>query len=63
MGNIGSIIIGLAPKQVTVSLDHGELVIIRWPRQRWIDICWQLLGMQRDIAQRQVHDPGIGKVR
>jgi hypothetical protein len=30
---------------------------------RWLTIYLQLLGMQRDIAQRQVHGPGTGKIR
>lgn len=58
MRDIGSIITDLAPKQITVTLEQGDLVISRSPRQRWIDMCWQLLGMQRDIAQRRVHGPG-----
>ena len=28
---------------------------------RWVSIAMQLLGMQRDIAQRQVHGPGTTK--
>lgn len=28
---------------------------------RWLAIWAQLLGMQRDIAQRQVHGPGTTK--
>ena len=30
---------------------------------RWVSIAMQLLGMQRDIAQRQVHGPGTTKFR
>lgn len=63
MCDIRSIITDLAPKQITVTLERGELVITRSPRQRWIDMCWQLFGMQRDIAQRQVHGPGSSKAR
>jgi hypothetical protein len=31
--------------------------------RRWLMLCYQLLGMQRDIAQRQIHGPGSGKAR
>ena len=51
------------PRGITVALDQGEIVTSRSPRQRWIDMCWQLLGMQRDIAQRQVRGPGSTKFR
>lgn len=54
------------PREVTVAFEWGDqakMVISRSPRQRWIDMCWQLLGMQRDIAQRQVHGPGTTKFR
>jgi hypothetical protein len=30
---------------------------------RWLAFAAQLLGMQRDIAQRQVHGPGTTKIR
>ena len=50
------------PREITITLDQGEMVISRSPRQRWVDMCWQLLGMQRDIAQRQAHGPGSTKM-
>lgn len=31
--------------------------------RRWLNIYLQLLGMQRDIAQRQVHGPASTKFR
>ena len=31
--------------------------------RRWLTIYLQLLGMQRDIAQRQVHGSGTTKFR
>lgn len=31
--------------------------------RRWLVIYLQLLGMQRDIAQRQAHGPGSTKIR
>ena len=30
---------------------------------RWVSMVIQILGMQRDIAQRQVHGPGSTKFR
>lgn len=49
------------PREVTVELGEGHLLITRSHRQRWIDICWQLLGMQIDIARRQSRGTGSTK--
>ena len=30
---------------------------------RWLMFCYEILSMQRDIAQRKIQGPGSGKAR